>query len=69
MNSNELKHYGILWMKWGRRKGANLPFRSGVNIMIIWRPRQRSYKSMSTKKLTNKLMSDYVEKTYKELDF
>ena len=70
IKSNELAHYGILGMKWGRRKG---------NTKVSSSPKSRhhedylrahtreSYKSMSTKRLKEVNDRLQAEKTYKEL--
>lgn len=70
IKSNELTHYGILGMKWGRRKG---------NVKTSSSPKSRhhedylrahtgeSYKSMSTKQLKEVNDRLQAEKTYKEL--
>lgn len=68
MNSNELKHYGILGMKWGRRKGKSVVSSpGGKHHDYLEAHTKESYKSMSTKKL--KQINDRLqaEKTYKEL--
>lgn len=66
MNSNELKHYGILGMKWGRRKGKSV-VSSPKHHDYLEAHTKESYKSMSTKKLKQINERLQAEKTYKEL--
>lgn len=68
MNSNELKHYGILGMKWGRRKGKSVVSSpGGKHHDYLEAHTKESYKSMSTKKLKQINERLQAEKTYKEL--
>lgn len=68
MNSNELKHYGILGMKWGRRKGKSVVSSPGGKHRDYLKAHTKeSYKSMSTKKLKQINERLQAEKTYKEL--
>lgn len=68
MNSNELKHYGILGMKWGRRKGKSVVSSPGSKHHdYLEAHTKESYKSMSTKKLKQINERLQAEKTYKEL--
>ena len=68
MNSNELKHYGILGMKWGRRKGKSVVSSpGGKHHDYLEAHTKESYKSMSTKKLKKINERLQAEKTYKEL--
>lgn len=68
MNSNELKHYGILGMKWGRRKGKSVVSSpGGKHHDYLEAHTKESYKSMSTKKLKRINERLQAEKTYKEL--
>lgn len=68
MNSNELKHYGILGMKWGRRKGKSVVLSPGSKHHDYLKAHTKeSYKSMSTKKLKQINERLQAEKTYKEL--
>ena len=67
MNSNELKHYGILGMKWGRRKGKSVVSSPGSKHHDYLAHTKESYKSMSTKKLKQINERLQAEKTYKEL--
>ena len=68
MNSNELKHYGILGMKWGRRKGKSVVSSPGSKHRdYLEAHTKESYKSMSTKKLKQINERLQAEKTYKEL--
>lgn len=68
MNSNELKHYGILGMKWGRRKGKSVVSSPGnKHHDYLEAHTKESYKSMSTKKLKQINERLQAEKTYKEL--
>lgn len=68
--SNELAHYGILGMKWGRRKGnaktSSSP-KSRHHEDYLRAHTRESYKSMSTKKLKEVNDRLQAEKTYKEL--
>lgn len=68
MNSNELHHYGILGMKWGRRKGKSVVSSpGGKHHDYLEAHTKESYKSMSTKKLKQINERLQAEKTYKEL--
>lgn len=68
MNSTELKHYGILGMKWGRRKGKSVVSSpGGKHHDYLEAHTKESYKSMSTKKLKQINERLQAEKTYKEL--
>lgn len=69
MNSNELKHYGILGMKWGRRKGKSVVSSPGSKHHEDYTRAHsgESYKSMSTKRLKEVNDRLQAEKTYKEL--
>lgn len=68
MSSNELKHYGILGMKWGRRKGKSVVSSpGGKHHDYLEAHTKESYKSMSTKKLKQINERLQAEKTYKEL--
>lgn len=68
MTSNELKHYGILGMKWGRRKGKSVVSSpGGKHHDYLEAHTKESYKSMSTKKLKQINERLQAEKTYKEL--
>ena len=69
MNSNELKHYGILGMKWGRRKGKSVVSSPGSKYHEDYTRAHsgESYKSMSTKRLKEVNDRLQAEKTYKEL--
>ena len=53
LTSEELAHYGILGMKWGRRKGKSSVSSSGSKHHedYLRAHTGESYKSMSTKKL------------------
>lgn len=66
--SEELAHYGILGMKWGRRKGKSSVSSSGSKHQDYLRAHSgKSYKSMSTKELKETNERLQAEKTYKEL--
>lgn len=66
--SEELAHYGILGMKWGRRKGKSSVSSSGSKHHDYLKAHTKeSYKSMSTKKLKQINERLQAEKTYKEL--
>lgn len=70
IKSNELAHYGILGMKWGRRKGntkASTSPKSRHHEDYLRAHTGESYKSMSTKKLKEVNDRLQAEKTYKEL--
>jgi len=70
IKSNELAHYGILGMKWGRRKGnaktSSSP-KSRHHEDYLRAHTRESYKSMSTKRLKEVNDRLQAEKTYKEL--
>lgn len=69
MNCNELKHYGILGMKWGRRKGKSVVSSPGSKHHEDYTRAHsgESYKSMSTKRLKEVNDRLQAEKTYKDL--
>lgn len=65
----ELAHFGVLGMKWGRRKGKVKASASpGSKHQDYLRAHSgKSYKSMSTKELKETNERLQAEKTYKEL--
>lgn len=68
LKGNELAHYGILGMKWGRRKGnIKVSSASPKHHDYLEAHTKESYKSMSTKKLKQINERLQAEKTYKEL--
>ena len=67
IKGNELAHYGILGMKWGRRKGNAKASASPKHHDYLEAHTKESYKSMSTKKLKQINERLQAEKTYKEL--
>lgn len=69
IKGNELAHYGILGMKWGRRKGNAKASASpgSKHHDYLEAHTKESYKSMSTKKLKQINERLQAEKTYKEL--
>lgn len=69
MNKDELKHYGILGMKWGRRKGNTKVSSASPKHHEDYKRAHtgESYKSMSTKRLKEVNDRLQAEKTYKDL--
>lgn len=70
IKSNKLAHYGILGMKWGRRKGnakTSSSLKTRHHEDYLRAHTVESYKSMSTKRLKEVNDRLQAEKTYKEL--
>jgi hypothetical protein len=63
MSNNEIKHYGILGMKWGVRRSKNLSNKYGVKVGVGVSKKQvnNAFKATENKKkeLRNRIISDY----------
>lgn len=63
MNNNELKHYGVLGMKWGRRKGRIVSEDSANTAKI----RKKKIREMSNQELRTANDRLTLERNYKSL--
>ena len=65
MTNNELKHYGVLGMKWGKRKAKRTPSEDSARVKQI---RKKKIYEMSNKELQDANNRLQLERNYKQLN-